>query len=225
MLKKTFFFLSFLFISSPAIFCQKIDMGLKGGFGKTEFLYEALAETPSSDFDTNPITSYSAGVTANIKITRILSTQPEILYSTKGVKFNFYHSFSEKNISNSWTYNLSYLQIPILMKLSLFGDAKLNPYLLFGPSFNFLLSAKLKTSYIIPGVGNPQDRKRGFDTFDLGLIPGAGVEYKYNSGAVSFEVRYEYGYDFINNEYLDFDGAVRNSALEMYLGLTHSFTF
>jgi hypothetical protein len=225
MLKKTLFFLLFLFISSPSIFCQKIDLGFKGGIGKSEFLYEAIAETPSAYFDTNPISSYSAGVTANIKIKGILNLQPEILYRTKGVKFNFYHSLSRYDASNTWTYNLSYLEIPILMKLSFFEDANINPYLLLGPSFNFLLGAKLKTSYVIPEIGNDLDRKRGFDTFDLGLIPGAGVEYKYNAGAVSFEVRYEYGYDYINNEYLDFDGSIRNSDFSIYLGLTHSFSF
>lgn len=56
------------------------------------------------------ITSYHAGLIAEIKLTDGFSVQPELLYSTQGASY--------KNATTEFKNELGYLSIPVLAKIS-----------------------------------------------------------------------------------------------------------
>ena len=113
---------------------EKIQFGVKGGINFTNM---------TSDFviDKEFQTGFHIGILAEIPFSSKFSLQPEIFYSTQGVK--------GKNIVLSVPYpgapgippvdieyNLDYIQIPILAKIYLVENLSLE----LGPSFNFLVN-------------------------------------------------------------------------------------
>lgn len=101
---------------------QTIKIGIKGGLN--------YANLNGSSIQTDAITSYHAGLLANISLLDSFSIQPEILYSTQGASY--------KNALTEYKNELGYIQIPIMFKIGLTNSISLE----LGPQGSFLLSKK-----------------------------------------------------------------------------------
>lgn len=142
----------------------------------------------------------NAGVFMNAPIAENLSIQPELLYNSKGVKWDFGSEGSGSTVGN-------YLSIPVMFQY----NAMPNFYLEAGPEFSFLVSAKDKWE------GESEDVKDEFNGFDLGIGLGLGYYFTPNVGV---NARYVAGFtDIMKNN--DTDDTYKNNVFQ--IGLSYKF--
>ncbi|MDN3672164.1 porin family protein [Flavobacterium branchiarum] len=127
---------------------QFLQIGAKAGVN--------FANLNGTDVQTDAITSYHAGLVAEIKLLDRFSIQPELLYSTQGATY--------KNALGEFKDKLGYLSIPVLAKIYLSDSFSLEA----GPQASFLLSQK-----------NDFDIKDA-KTFDFALAAGLGFKVTKN---------------------------------------------
>ncbi|MDI1305206.1 MAG: porin family protein, partial [bacterium] len=108
------------------------------------------------NYQTDAITSYHAGLIAEIKLIDSFSIQPELLYSTQGASY--------KNATEEFRNELGYLSIPVLAKINLNKFVSLE----LGPQASFLLSER-----------NSFDVKDA-NTFDFAVVGGLGLNITKN---------------------------------------------
>ena len=101
---------------------QTLKIGVKAGLNYANF--------SGSDIKTDAITSYHAGLIAEIKLLNSFSLQPELLYSTQGASY--------KNAIDEYKNELGYIAIPVMAKIYLTDSFSLE----LGPQASFLLSKK-----------------------------------------------------------------------------------
>ena len=134
---------------------------------------------------------FHGGLVANLAFSDVLSIQPEVLYSMKGTQ-------EKANSSNK--VNLNYIDVPVMLQYNadgLFFEA--------GPQVGFIASAK----------NNDVDIKEGIRSVDFGYAVGLG--YKVESGPM-VGLRYNGGISDIVKDKYGSDGALRNSAFQLYVG-------
>jgi opacity protein-like surface antigen len=121
-MKKTILVIAFMFALSFTAQAQLLQIGVKGGLNYANF--------SGSDIQTDAITSYHAGLIAEIKLLDKFAIQPELLYSTQGASYD--------NAGTEFKNELGYIAIPLLAKVYLSKSFSLE----LGPQASFLLSER-----------------------------------------------------------------------------------
>lgn len=121
-MKKTFLVIVLLLTMSVQMQAQLLQIGAKVGLNYANF--------SGADIQTDAITSYHAGLIAEIKLLDKFAIQPELLYSTQGASYD--------NAGQEFKNELGYISIPILAKIYLSKSFSLE----LGPQASFLLSEK-----------------------------------------------------------------------------------
>ncbi|OIQ22156.1 MAG: hypothetical protein BM557_01925 [Flavobacterium sp. MedPE-SWcel] len=130
--------------------------GVKAGFNFANF-------TGNDANDFNVLTSFHAGLVAEMHLLEALSVQPELLYSMQGAK------------TKEETYKLNYVSVPVMLKLYFTDGFNVQ----VGPQIGLLISESDNFT--------PYDST----TYDLGFAGGAefffadnlSVQARYNAGA------------------------------------------
>jgi outer membrane protein W len=157
-----------MLFAASSLFAEGMMFGVKGGLN--------IANLSGDDVeDASSKTAVVAGVFFSYDITEIFAVQPELLFSMKGTKMD--------TGEGDETWNLSYIQIPLLLKVNLPTEGKIKPWLCAGPAFGLLMSAELED----------EDIKDQLKTMDIGIVAGAGVGYELEKGLIFAEARYEVG--------------------------------
>ncbi|OXB07879.1 porin family protein [Flavobacterium pectinovorum] len=139
--------------TSATIQAQLLQIGVKGG---VNFASQTGDAFPEQNFDREGITSFHAGLVAEIKLLERFSVQPELLYSTQGATY--------KNAVTEFKNELGYISIPVMAKFYLTDSFSLE----VGPQASFLVSEK-----------NDFDVEDG-ETFEFGLNAGLGYKITKN---------------------------------------------
>lgn len=139
--------LFFLALSTNAS-AQLVKFGIKAGLNYANF--------EGSDIQTDAITSYHAGLVAEIKLVDSFSIQPELLYSTQGASY--------ENAATEFKNELGYLSLPVLAKIHLNKFISLD----LGPQASFLLSERNNF--------NVNDS----ETFEFAAVGGLGINLTKN---------------------------------------------
>ena len=145
-----------------------------------------------------------AGGFIRFNISETFAIQPEVLYTMKGAKF-------EETIlgeTMKFEMNLSYLEIPVLLKLMIPTPGGIKPNLYAGPALAIKLSSKTKLEYA--GETEEEDIEEMKDT-DFGLIIGAGVDF----GKLTVDLRYVLGLTTISDVE---DEDVKNGVISLIVG-------
>ena len=109
-------------------------------------------------------TGFTGGAFLTYNISRRFALQPEVLYVTKGAKKGIF-------IFNvSW--NLNYIEIPVLLKYGFATNGRTKPNLFVGPALGILTSANVSF------IGTSYDVKSAMKTTDIGLVFGGGFDHK-----------------------------------------------
>lgn len=143
-MKKTLLISIVLLAFSTNIHAQLVRFGIKAGLN--------YANLTGSEIQTDAITSYHAGLVAEVKLTEGFSVQPELLYSTQGASY--------KNAGEEFRNELGYLSIPILAKINLNKAISLD----LGPQASFLMSERKEFDV--------QDS----ESFEFGVAAGLGLK-------------------------------------------------
>ncbi|MBE8728010.1 porin family protein [Flavobacterium hungaricum] len=144
-----------LFIAtSAAVQAQFLQVGVKAGVNFASQTGDAYMQDVA--FDKDGITSFHAGLVAELKLLDRFSVQPELLYSTQGATY--------KNAINEFKNELGYISIPVMAKFYLTDSFSLE----VGPQASFLVSER-----------NEFDVKDA-ETFEFGLNAGLGFKITKN---------------------------------------------
>jgi hypothetical protein len=158
-------------------------VGLKGGFNFSD-LY-----TSDSKKD-RMLVGFHAGVYAKLPISRYVSIQPELYYTTKGAEVTYNNAFVE----GVARYHFNYIELPILLSVNLTENFNLQ----FGPYIAYLVNGKTtnessnSNSFDFEKNLNADDYNR----FDAGITLGGGIDL----GPLGLGVRYCYGLTTVGKE-------------------------
>ena len=155
-MKNLFLFFSIVtFTVSTAKSQEYVNFGAKGGIN--------FANMSETNFGDNKIRrGLHLGLLAEVYLANKLSIQPEVLYSSQGMRANPNDDVVGSTIEE---FKFDYIQIPVLGKLYLTTALSLEA----GPSFNFLINEKIGSINYDSG-----------SSFELG---GAfGISYKIGNG-------------------------------------------
>lgn len=150
-MKKVFLIAIVVLGLSTTLQAQSIRFGVKAG---ANFANQNGDDVP--DVDKEGITSYHAGLVAEVKLLDGFAIQPELLYSTQGASY--------KNAGEEFKNELGYLSIPVVAKIGLSKSVNLE----LGPQASFLLNERKNFD---PGDAN---------TFEFGVVGGLGLNITKN---------------------------------------------
>ena len=172
-IRKRFMVLVFAWMTLSQANAQNFHLGLEAGANFSNFI--------GSSVTANNLTGSRLGLVGGafleLAFGNSFAIRPEVLYAQKG----------GKDTSNN-TLQLDYIEIPVLLKLSL-GTPGVNPGILIGPSFSFNTVAQ------VVDAGGTSTAISNVNTSDIGIIMGAEVDID------KFFVtgRYELGFNDIVN--------------------------
>lgn len=150
-MKKTILSIALFSITTFVVQAQSVKFGIKAGLNYANEIGTNIIVN-SENYKTEAITSYHAGVVAEIGLFKGLAFQPELIYSTQGATY--------KNVDEEIKNELGYLSIPAVLKIDLNKSFSLE----LGPQASFLLSEK-----------NDFDAKDS-NTFDFSIVGGLGLK-------------------------------------------------
>jgi hypothetical protein len=169
------------------------SMGLKGGLN-----FANLTGDDSGDPDSK--LGFAFGGFYTHPMTETFFIQPELLFTMKGAKDEFTYSGSTYDVS----YNLNYIELPILAKMCFPMDS-FTPNLFLGPALAFNMSATVE-------VDDESDDIEDVKAMDFGLIFGGGADF----GKFTVDARFNMGLTNIFD--VEGDPKVKNSVMSILLG-------
>ena len=192
-----------LAIAIQPIFAQSdaMQFGVKVGLN----LANASVDPEPEGVSFVAVTKFGLGGIMIYPLSEVLSLQVEAMYLLKGSKaeIDFFGEVFDVKL------NLAYLSVPVMGRYNL-GSEDTSPYIVVGPEFGFLLSAKVKVS------GEPEeDIKDDFKSLDLGLNIGAGVSMNMGATPMFGEVRYSLGLSDIDDD----DNTTKTTGIQLFVGM------
>lgn len=183
--------LAFVLLAGFMVNAQRVNLGLKGGLNVASWDH-------SQNQNLNSRIGYHAGLFANIPVSYPISIQPEVVYSSQGVKYTeagFEHSLA-----------LNYVNIPVMVQ----ANVGKGFYAQVGPQLGILTSVDDEVNDTETGFFQKND----FKSTDVAL--GVGLGFKGLSG-FGVDARYNLGLTNINNTGLNAN--IKNNVLQVGLQL------
>lgn len=170
-----------------------ISKGIKGGFNFANLRGDDVEGSSSRK-------ALVVGGFVKINLLNIIALQPEVLYSGKGAEFD--------SNSTKTTTKITYLEIPVLVRINAVNAGLLHAGLIAGPSFAFTLSAK----------AGDTDIKDSIKSNDMGAVIGIGADI--GAGVISLvgDVRYTMGLGSIDDSGADLD--MKNGVFSVMVGIS-----
>ncbi|MEZ4903313.1 MAG: porin family protein [Spirosomataceae bacterium] len=192
----------FLLIAVSFSTNAQVSMGVRGGASLSKTTgHGNFIENFTGNMDY--IVSGNGGIFLQIPITGGLSFRPELAYkqSGAGLSSNNLLDLAGVNIPLGGTIRqrLTYVQAPLLLQYD-FGDngSIVKPYIVVGPSFNYLADGKIVSrADLILFRSQPMRTDIGlgaFSRFEVGGVGGAGLSFAVGQAKVFVEGRYERGF-------------------------------
>lgn len=151
----------------------------------------------------NYIVSGNGGVFLQVPIVRGLSFRPELAYKQSGAGISSDNLLDLVGVNiplgGSLKQRLTYIQAPLLLQYDFgYQDNHVKPYLIVGPSFNYLADGKIVSrADLILFRTQPMRTSIGlgmFNRFEVGGIGGVGLSFDLGNAKLFLEGRYERGF-------------------------------
>jgi hypothetical protein len=161
---------------------RAVDFGVKAGLNLATQTDPGVIQ---ADYRLQP--DFVAGLFCSFRLSGRLKLQPEILFSREG--FSSSDSHYGVPVENDW--KISYLKMPLLLRLNFRPGATLRPAVLFGP----YLAARLSAKRIQDGFGSveEEDATDKICPEDFGLILACQLATPIGNGEIGLELRFSYG--------------------------------
>ena len=182
---------------------QDLNVFFKAGVSNTNFLDD---EDPVFESQSG----FAIGVVLNMGITRWLAFSPEVLYTTKGSKTQTdFVDEGGMTLPLDVTFELAYLEIPVLLRLQPFQRSRIRPTLHAGPAFGLNVTSAVR--FKVVGADNEfRDSDDSIQGTEYGMAFGGGADVQIGFHTLSLEVRYTRG---LSNLVSDDQDPKRNGAL------------
>ena len=177
-----------VFISTSG-YSQSINTGVKAGLN--------FATTGGTDASSQSINSFNAGILATFDVAGLLALQPELLYTMKGYNASYPVPEVIGPIpfgSGNLTGKISYLEIPVLLKLNTSSLGIIRPNIFAGPEVAFKLSSKATS-----GSPSSEQDLQNINSTDFGIIVGAGININLPITTIMVDIRYDIGMRNLNS--------------------------
>jgi hypothetical protein len=177
-----------LAVAGPATgHAQGMYGGLRVGLASSN-----LAGKDAIEMDSR--TAVAAGGFLTMHLVPMFALQPEAVLIRKGARA----TDADGGVTVTSSTDLTYLEIPMLLKVVPTPGARFRPTLFAGPAVGLLLSAKERLE--LPGFHDEKDVKDGMKSTDLGLVFGAGLEMSFRTASAVLDARYGLGLSTINDD-------------------------
>ena len=178
-------------------------IGVKGGVNLSNLYVDDVS-------DENMKVGLNLGLFAKVPLTKGLSIQPELLYSSKGAKLTYDNVFG----NGEFRFNLNYVEVPVLAVINIAKNFNLQA----GVYASYLASVNIKKLKDDGDVDDISDLDaEDFNRVDYGLVGGLGLDIEnFTIGA-----RYNYGLKEVGDKNTLAGTALRNSknsVISLYLG-------
>ncbi len=213
-----------LFTVTTGVAAQDVSFGIRGGLNLTNFIGDDAEFTDNGD-TVSPDSKLGINLAgyANIPLTGQFSVQPELIYSQKGAKYTDSDTIFDVDYESLVKWNLTYLEIPVLVKINFDQGEDMIPYLYAGPSVSLNLVAETENEVETTFQGETQtttetrDIKDDTADMDFGLVIGGGVEL---ATGVTADIRYTMGLVSVDDPDDDTEDPadVYNSAISIMVG-------
>lgn len=153
-----------LFLIS-AIQAQESSVGIKGGLNLSTM-------STDGNNDENLKAGFHVGVFNKIALSESFAIQPEVMYSSKGLKINYEDAAS---VEGETKFTLHYIDVPVKLVFNLSRDFEFQ----FGPYVGYLMQAKITNDGSLAGIPIESDDEIDRDNFkslDYGLTAGLGFD-------------------------------------------------
>jgi hypothetical protein len=172
-----------IFLTGAAnLSAQTFSLGAKGG---ASISYYSNFDKMGGLLKRIPNIGIDAGLIGNVKLTKLLSLQFELLYEQKGEQYKLTIETTE-----TAKINLNYITMPILLQFShTFGKIKL--FYGAGPYMGYALDGRMTDS---ESKENVKFGKDNFRRFDAGATVNLGFGIKAGRGHIFLDARYNYGF-------------------------------
>lgn len=195
-----------LFTAAP-LFAEGILFGVKGGLNMTDVTGDDAPEASMK-------MGFGGGIFFNYAFTELFAVQVEGLYMMKGAT----EDVTEEDLTFEASWNINYIEIPLLLKVNIPTEGKIKPAIFAGPTFGFLMSAEVEVE------GETVDIKDELESMDIGILGGAEIGYKMEKGMLFLSASYEIGMMSIAKTEGDEEEVdVKNSNIGVYLGYGFPF--
>ena len=207
--------ISFIIISTNS-FGQSITEGFELG------LNSATVGGATNYISLQSITAFNGGIFVKLDVASLFAIQPELLYTMKGYKLTHKADDGPGPLAQPNYYvtaNNSYLEIPVLLKLSTPSSAFgiLKPNIFAGPEIAFELNGNVKyastTSQLLQQDQGPPDSK----PTDFGIIFGVGADVNLPTATLMFDVQYDLGIKALNFSWNSTN--IRNKVITINAGI------
>jgi len=180
---------------------QKITGGLQAGMNLANLHGDGVEDSKFK-------LGFCGGGFVAFGLGKVVVIQPELLYSQKGAKWE------EEILGETWraTYMLNYLEMPVLVKLTMPVQGKVKPNLFMGPYFGITITNP-RGKIEVDGMTMEEDLVGVKDT-DFGVVFGGGIDFALSKGKIVFDVRYSLGLTTLDEEGYD----VKNNVFSFLLG-------
>ncbi len=179
---------------------------------------QGIGDVVGAAFDKKKRIGLNAGVFMKVPLSGMLSLQPEVHFAQNGVSI----SSAGGNV-NSLDLKLSYLEIPVLLRLDVGGaNAAVHPILLAGASGAYRLQCSLSGKGSGPSVSTNcdagTDSEDPFKKSDFSAVGGAGIAFASMGHSLSLQLRYTHGLSSIASTDTE-ASKPKNRALGILLGI------
>ncbi len=183
-MKKTILSIALFSITTFVVQAQSVKLGVKAGINYANEIGTGITIN-STNYKTEAISSYHAGLVAEIGLFKGVAFQPELIYSTQGATY--------KNTIVEIKNELGYITIPAVLKIDLNKSFSLE----LGPQASFLLSEK--NDFEVNDA----------NTFDFSVVGGLGLKI---TKSLFVQARYGLGLTEISKEAQTKNSVVQVSA-------------
>jgi hypothetical protein len=157
------------------------EIGMKIGYNISSLNMDTIDNLESKS-------GYCFGGFISFSFNDFLGLEPEIMFTTKGAKETLFNPW---NIGTR-TWKLSYLEVPLLLKMKFPVSNIFQPYLYGGPYYSIKLSGKL--DYSTNGKNSEEQNIEFLKSSDFGLNFGGGLRISIGArAAISLDARYSLG--------------------------------
>lgn len=181
-MKKLFVFIAVAVLYYGSVHSQEFRLGAKAGAN-----FALIGGDGAENFD--PRVSFHVGGLVEVPLMGKFAIQPELLFSSQGMKEGYYGFVFKGNIKNNLV--LDYINVPIMGKYYILEGLSVE----LGPQVGFLVSAKNK--YKDHDDSGTIDVKDFYKSIDFAV--GLGASYRLNND-VFFSIRFNKGISSINED-------------------------
>ncbi|MDD5571214.1 MAG: porin family protein [Bacteroidales bacterium] len=219
-MKKLFLFFGAALISISVVNAQT-SFGIKAGGNISSV---SNLESSSTTAGATSVTQsnkikpgFNVGVFLNVRFGDFLGFQPEVLYTTKGYKYESKVVIGAFETKTTLDATLNYIEIPMQLRLNITE----NFYILGGPYVGILAGAMGKTTTYVSTPPVTTESKStstdGIEKMDLGLSVGTCF---LSEGGFNFGVKYSRGFtDAFENSTGNTNSNV-NSVFQLFIGFS-----